>query len=85
MENLDLICLQEKFDLDRASRLTGLSKSWPAQSPYAGWPGMHESVAAFLEAVSAGEPGSNSAHKMVQLNLWLLQLRTQRMSEPGRM
>jgi predicted dehydrogenase len=44
-------------------------ESWPAQAPYAGWPGMHESVAAFLEAVAAGKPSSNDALKMAQLNL----------------
>jgi predicted dehydrogenase len=44
-------------------------ENWPAQAPYAGWPGMHESVAAFLEAVAAGKPSSNDALKMAQLNL----------------
>jgi predicted dehydrogenase len=43
-------------------------ESWPAQAPYAGWPGMHESVASFLESVAKGTPGPNGALKMAQLN-----------------
>jgi predicted dehydrogenase len=44
-------------------------EDWPAQTPYAGWPGVHESVSEFLEAVSTGKPSSNSAQKMTQLNM----------------
>jgi predicted dehydrogenase len=43
-------------------------ENWPAQSPYASWPGVHESIAAFLEAVASGEPSSNGALKMAQLS-----------------
>ncbi len=41
----------------------------PARSPYAGWPGMHESVEAFLESVERGKPGPNNATRMAHLNL----------------
>jgi predicted dehydrogenase len=43
-------------------------ESWPAQAPYAGWPGMHESVTSFLESVENHVPGPNGALKMAQLN-----------------
>ena len=56
-------------------RLRSRSKSdWVAQTvsaiqPHAGWPGMHESVSAFLDAVQAGRPSSMNAQAVARLHL----------------
>jgi len=64
---LDLFTGEIRFRSQRNSNWT--IEQWPAQTPYADWPGMHESVAAFLDTVAKGEPNSNSALRMAQLNL----------------
>jgi predicted dehydrogenase len=45
------------------------SESWPAIKPYADWPGMHECVSAFLDAVENNEPGVNNAMRVAHLQL----------------
>jgi len=40
----------------------------PAISPHASWPGVHESVSAFLDAVEAGESAVNTAEVVGQLH-----------------
>jgi predicted dehydrogenase len=64
---LDLFTGEIRFRSRRNSDWT--IEQWPAQTPYADWPGMHESVAAFLDAIEKGESSSSSALKMAQLNL----------------
>lgn len=44
-------------------------EKWPAISPYAGWPGVHESVSAFLSAVENKRSSINSADTVVKLQL----------------
>ena len=41
----------------------------PAVSPYASWPGMHESVSTFLDAVEKGQAATNNALAVAQLQL----------------
>ncbi len=45
------------------------SESYPAILPYADWPGMHESVAAFLDAVEIGYSTINNAKKVAKLQM----------------
>jgi predicted dehydrogenase len=42
---------------------------WPARTPYASWPGVHESVAGFLDGISGEEGGAGNARRMAQLSL----------------
>ena len=42
---------------------------WPAIHPYAGLPGMHECISAFLDAVESGKPTDTGAFQMAQLHL----------------
>ena len=42
---------------------------WPSILPHASWPGMHESVTAFLDAVEAGVATVNSAEHFAKLLL----------------
>lgn len=44
-------------------------ESWPAIQPYADWPGMHESVTSFLDAVESGLPGFANAEVVANLHL----------------
>jgi predicted dehydrogenase len=49
-------------------------KNWsmdhiPAIEPVAGWPGMHECISAFLDAVSGGPPNTTDARTVTQLHL----------------
>jgi len=53
---------------------TRLNPEWtveqhPALQPHAGWPGMYESIAAFLNALGTGESSVNGALTMVKLQL----------------
>ena len=41
----------------------------PALEPRAGWPGMHECVSAFLDAVTGGRPSATDARNVAQLHL----------------
>lgn len=41
----------------------------PALEPRAGWPGLHECVAAFLDTVTGGPPSSTDARVVAQLHL----------------
>ncbi|MBN1292914.1 MAG: Gfo/Idh/MocA family oxidoreductase [Candidatus Latescibacteria bacterium] len=45
------------------------TESWPALQPYAGLPGMHESVSAFLDAVESGKPTDADAIHIAKLHL----------------
>ena len=40
-----------------------------ALQPHAGWPGMHECVSAFLDAVESGQPSPVNAEVVAQLHL----------------
>jgi predicted dehydrogenase len=42
---------------------------FPAIQPYADWPGMHESVTAFLDAVQSGSPSFANANVVANLHL----------------
>ncbi len=42
---------------------------WPALSPYASWPGMNESISAFLDAVEKGGSNINDASAVTKLQL----------------
>ena len=44
-------------------------ESVPAIEPRAGWPGMHECVSAFLDAVISGKPSTTDARTLAQLHL----------------
>ncbi len=44
-------------------------ESLPAIQPYASWPGMHESVSAFLDSVEKGTPSYANATVVTNLNL----------------
>jgi predicted dehydrogenase len=44
-------------------------RSFPAIQPYADWPGMHESIKAFLDAVETGIPGYANAGVVANLHL----------------
>jgi predicted dehydrogenase len=44
-------------------------ESWPAIRPYADFPGMHESVSAFLDAVESGEPSRAAAPPVARLHM----------------
>lgn len=49
-------------------------RSWsherlPAQQPHAGWPGMHECVSAFLDAVQNDQPAPVTAREVTSLHL----------------
>lgn len=46
-----------------------VTESWPAIQPYADWPGMHECISAFLDAVENNEPGVNNATPVAHLQL----------------
>jgi len=45
------------------------TESWPALKPYAGLPGMHESISAFLDAVETGQPTDTAALQVARLHL----------------
>ncbi len=45
------------------------TEQWPALSPYASWPGMHESVTAFLDAIENGKSSINNAASFTKLQL----------------
>ena len=45
------------------------TEMWPAIQPYAGLPGMHECISAFLDAVESGKPTDTGAFQMAQLHL----------------
>ncbi|MEM7375371.1 MAG: Gfo/Idh/MocA family oxidoreductase [Bacteroidota bacterium] len=53
----------------------------PAIQPYADWPGMHESISAFLDAVESGVPSFANAH--VVANLHLIGLASEESKETG--
>ncbi len=42
---------------------------WPAVTPYADWPGMHESVTAFLDVIEKGNSSINNASVVAKLQL----------------
>jgi predicted dehydrogenase len=44
-------------------------KNFPAKQPYADWPGMHESVSAFLDAIETGIPSYANAGVVANLHL----------------
>ncbi len=44
-------------------------ESWPASKPYADFPGMNESIAAFFDAVESGVPSHGSAENVARLHL----------------
>ena len=41
----------------------------PALEPRAGWPGVHECISAFLDAVESGQPSSTNARAVARLHL----------------
>lgn len=41
----------------------------PALEPRAGWPGVHECISAFLDAVKSGQPSSTNARAVARLHL----------------
>ncbi len=45
------------------------TEQWPALSPHARWPGMHESIAMFLDAVQSGKSVTNDALTVAALQL----------------
>jgi myo-inositol 2-dehydrogenase/D-chiro-inositol 1-dehydrogenase len=45
------------------------SESHPAEQPHAGWPGMHESVAAFIEAIRTDNETRTGAETVIDLQL----------------
>ena len=45
------------------------TKYFPAIQPYADWPGMHESITAFLDAVESKKPGYANAKTVANLHL----------------
>ena len=45
------------------------SESHPAEQPHAGWPGMHESVAAFIEAVRTNNQSRTGPATVIDLQL----------------
>lgn len=45
------------------------TKYFPAIQPYADWPGMHESITAFLDAVETKKPGYANANLVADLHL----------------
>lgn len=57
------------------------SKLLPAIEPYADWPGMHESISAFLDAVDTGIPSFANAN--VVANLHLIGLASEESKETG--
>lgn len=44
-------------------------EQWPALSPHASWPGMHESVTAFFDGIISGKSEINNALKVAKLQL----------------
>ena len=56
-------------------------KLLPAIQPYADWPGMHESIASFLDAVESGIP--SFANATVVANLHLIGLASEESKETG--
>ena len=46
-----------------------VAEHWPALRPQASWPGMHESVGAFLDAVESGEQSRTGAQTVTGLHL----------------
>jgi predicted dehydrogenase len=44
-------------------------KSFPALQPYADWPGMHESISAFLDAVESKKPSYANAEVVAKLHV----------------
>ncbi len=56
-------------------------KSLPAIQPYADWPGMHESISSFLDAVESNIPGF--ANATVVANLHLIGLASEESKETG--
>ncbi len=53
----------------------------PAIQPYADWPGMHESISSYLDAVISGEP--SFANARVVANLHLIGLASEESKETG--
>jgi predicted dehydrogenase len=45
------------------------SESHPAEQPHAGWPGMHESVAAFIKAIRTGNGSRTGSATVIDLQL----------------
>jgi predicted dehydrogenase len=45
------------------------TKFFPAIQPYADWPGMHESISAFLDAVESKKPSYANANTVAKLHL----------------
>ncbi len=45
------------------------TEAWPALKPYAGLPGVHESITAFLDAVETGKPTDAAAFQIAGLHL----------------
>jgi predicted dehydrogenase len=54
---------------------------FPAIQPYADWPGMHESVSSFLDAIQNGKPGF--ANAKVVANLHLIGMAAEESKETG--
>ncbi len=45
------------------------TESWRAIEPYADWPGMHESITGFLDAVEGNQPAAYGAESVAELQL----------------
>ena len=56
-------------------------KFLPAKQPYADWPGMHESVSSFLNAIETGIPSYANAN--IVANLHLIGLASEESKETG--
>jgi predicted dehydrogenase len=60
--------LSGKLRMRSRGRSEWVPEHWPAREPPAGWPGMHECVAAFLDALVSGRP-SQAPRDVAQLHL----------------
>ena len=63
---VDVFC--GEIRLRRRSQSDWVSETVSALQPHAGWPGMNESVSAFLDAVQSGRASSMNAQTVARLH-----------------